>query len=237
MHTRFILLALLSLCFFQTSSAQTEEDIVEVSGVIMTGQPPNMSPVPFVTVAVENSKRGTYANYEGLYSIVVRKGDTLSFTAVGFKRVDFPVPQDIKGLRYTVNIRMKATDIDLDEVVIFPWPSREHLKIEFLAMQPSKALRLEDLARENLEQEKLLTMGEEMRMDGNENADYYLRKQARDFSYQGQIAPQPIFSPVAWSQFFQAWQRGDFEDKDREKREKNATPPDLLPPTPLQEDD
>lgn len=237
MHIRFFLLALLSFCLFQTSSAQKGEDIVEVSGVIMTGQGANMSPVPFVTVALEDSKRGSYANYEGLYSIVVRKGDTLSFTAVGFERVDYPVPKDIEGLRYTVNIRLTATDIDLDEVVIFPWPSREHLKIEFLAMQPSKALRLEDIARENLEQEKLLSMGEKMKMDGNENADYYLRKQARDFSYQGQIAPQPIFNPVAWSQFFQAWKRGDFEDKNRVQRDKNTTPPDLMPPTPLQEDE
>lgn len=230
MRIRFLFLALLSCCFFQNAFAQSQDNIVEVSGIITTGEGRNLSPVPFVTVAVENSKRGSYANYEGLYSIVVQKGDTLSFTAVGFERVDFPVPSDLEGLRYTVNIRMKATDIDLDEVVIFPWPSREHLKIEFLAMDPGNALRLEDVARKNLEQEKLLAMGEEMRMDGNENADYYLRKQARDFSYQGQVAPQPIFNPVAWSQFFQAWKRGDFRNQQRGDRDENETPPDLLPP-------
>ena len=48
-------------------------------------------------------------------------------------------------------------------------------------------------------------MRSEVRADGNENADYYLRQQARKNYYIGQTPPMNIFSPIAWKQFFDTW--------------------------------
>jgi hypothetical protein len=39
-------------------------------------------------------------------------------------------------------------------------------------------------------------------MDSRETSSYFLRKQATDYSYTGQQAPQPLFDPLAWGKFF-----------------------------------
>ena len=49
---------------------------------------------------------------------------------------------------------------------------------------------------------------------GKEGANYYMRQQAKEYTYIGQVPPMNIFSPLAWGQFFKAWKNGDFKKKD-----------------------
>ena len=49
--------------------------------------------------------------------------------------------------------------------------------------------------------------------DGGEVTNIALRNHARSTYYSGQLRPQAIFSPLAWSEFIQAWKRGDFKSK------------------------
>ena len=191
-----------------------EDNIVEVSGIILTRNEQNgMQYVPFATVAVENSNRGTYANWEGMFSIVVKKGESLSFTAIGFGQFSINIPIDYEGLYYSAVIELESKDVNLAEVIIFPWPNRDNFRAEFLAMQPSEAMRLEDIAEGNLNRRKMFEMSKNMGMDATENAMYYLQKQASSYSYMGQGLPMPILSPVAWSQFFRQWQNNKKKKK------------------------
>ena len=109
---------------------------------------------------------------------------------------------------------MTQDTINLPETVVFPWPSREHFKLEFLAMDVTP--ELQERAMRNLANETLERMRNDVVRDGNENADYYLRQQAREFYYIGQQPPMNIFNPVAWKQFFDAWKRGDYK-KNKDK--------------------
>ena len=49
--------------------------------------------------------------------------------------------------------------------------------------------------------------------DGAGAASAQLRNIANRATYQGQIPPMNIFNPAAWSEFVQAWKRGDFKRK------------------------
>jgi hypothetical protein len=49
--------------------------------------------------------------------------------------------------------------------------------------------------------------------DGREAINYTLRQRANASYYTGQLPPQNIFNPFAWSQFIKAWKRGDFKKK------------------------
>jgi hypothetical protein len=40
-----------------------------------------------------------------------------------------------------------------------------------------------------------------------------MRQASQKLYYSGQIAPQNIFNPFAWSEFIKAWKRGDFKKK------------------------
>jgi hypothetical protein len=49
--------------------------------------------------------------------------------------------------------------------------------------------------------------------DGREASNYTLRQAAAKTYYQGQTPPMNILNPFAWSEFIQAWKRGDFKSK------------------------
>jgi hypothetical protein len=213
---KFILFVLI----FCTGSAYAqpvliENDIIEVSGIIISrNEKQGLQYVPFATVAVNNSNRGTYANWEGMFSIVIKKGETLNFSAIGFGDFSLTIPQSFEGLYYSAVVELEPKDINLAEVVIFPWPNRDNFRAEFLAMQPTEAMKMEDVAKGNLNRRKMFEMNKNMGMDARENAMYYLQKQASSYSYMGQGQPMPILSPVAWSQFFRQLQNNKKKKKD-----------------------
>lgn len=188
--------------------AQEESEIVEVYGLVVTkGQRTAYDFVPFATVAVKGVARGTYANFEGMYSIVVKKGQSLTFSAVGFKERTIVIPEDINGMYHSLTVELETAPIDIEEVTVFPWPDRDNLAAEFLAMQPSRAGQLEAIAKENLSRSELLAIANSETMDSKEGAKYYLRQQASDYSYIGQQGPQPIFDPIAWGKFFNQFKK------------------------------
>jgi hypothetical protein len=198
--------------------AQEPSDIVEVYGLVLTKSTRgNYEYIPFVTVAVKGTTRGTYANYEGMYSIVVKKGQTVTFSAVGFAPREIVIPEDITGMYYSLTVEMEPAEVNLDEVTVFPWPDRDNLAAEFLAMQPNKAGQLEAIAKDNLNRSQLLAIANATGNDSKEAAVQYLRQQSRDYSYQGQQAPQSILDPIAWSKFLQQFNK----KKKRSAREEN----------------
>jgi hypothetical protein len=162
-------------------------------------------------VLVKGEGRGTYSDFNGFFSIVVREGDVVEFSAIGYQPVEFVIPDTLSDERYSMVQLMTKDTVNLPEVVIFPWPSREHFRLEFLAMDVSS--ELQERAVRNVAEESLKQMRAEVGMDANENADYYLRRQASSYYYIGQTPPMNIFNPIAWKQFFDAWKNGDFKKK------------------------
>ena len=77
---------------------------------------------------------------------------------------------------------------------------------------------MQDRAVKNLANETLRKMRNEVATDGNENADYYLRQEAQSYYSLGQTPPMNIFNPLAWKKFFDAWKKGDFKNKDKDKK-------------------
>ncbi len=157
---RFCLIFLLGITFFSALQAQKgkpDDGLVQLSGLILDGATVDLLPVPFATIAVQDKGRGTYADYNGFFSIVVEQGDIVIFTSIGYQPVYFKVPDTLRDNRYSIVQLMTQDTFNLPETVVFPWPSREHLKIEFLAMDVTSDLQkkaLENLAQENLNRDR-----------------------------------------------------------------------------------
>lgn len=197
-------------------SAQEDSDLVEVYGLVVTKNESGIFEyVPFATIGVEGTTRGSYANYEGMYSIVVKKGQTITFRAVGYKEVKVEIPTDIVGLYYSLTVTLESAPIVLEEVTVFPWPDRNNLTAEFLALQPTRSMELENIAKENLSKNELIAIANATDPDGKESASYYLRQQTSDYSYQGQVAPQSIFDPLAWGKFFKQFKKKEMTEKEK----------------------
>lgn len=206
---------LLVACGFLLANAQQRNsNLIQFSGMVLDGTDEQLVPVPYVNILVKNKGRGTYSDFKGFFSIVVEKGDVIVFSAVGYETVEFTIPTDLEDDRYSLVQLMTQDVINLPETVVFPWPSRDHFKLEFLAMDVTP--ELQEYAAKNLAEETLQQMRREVKLDGNENADYYLRQQAREYYYIGQQPPMNIFNPVAWKKFFDAWKRGDFKKKNND---------------------
>lgn len=213
----------LIFCFFLSVAGleaqrlvdQNGEELVQFSGMVLDGVNSQLYPIPYATVLIKRDGRGTYANLEGFFSIVTHKGDSILFSALGYDDAIYVVPDTLKEDKYSIVQLLTKNNIDLPTAVVFPWPSREHFKLEFLAMDVSS--ELQNRASDNLNVETLERLRETVPSSGAENGSYYLRQQARQTYYVGQRPPMNIFSPVAWKQFFDGWKRGDFKRKDKDR--------------------
>lgn len=194
-------------------NAQTESDstLVQFSGMVLDGTNEALVPIPYVNILVKGKGRGTYTNFDGFFSLVTQKGDVIVFSAVGYKKVEYIIPKDLKENHYSFVQLMTTDTINLPTAVVFPWPDRDHFKLEFLAMDVSH--KLQQNAAKNLANDKLAMMRNEVPSDGIENASFHLRQQAKKTYYIGQTPPMNIFNPLAWKQFYDSWKRGDFKKK------------------------
>lgn len=202
-------LGLLVLALAPLHAQQTAPRLLQLTGMVLDGSNEQLYPVPYVNILVKDKGRGTYSDFNGFFSLVVEVGDVVVFSAIGYQTVEFQLPDTLTDDRYSIVQLMTQDVVNLPETVVFPWPSREHFKLEFLAMDVTPELQRR--ATENLAEESLARMRSEVTRDGRENANFYLRQQSNQYYYIGQRPPMNIFSPVAWKQFFDAWKRGDYK--------------------------
>ncbi len=121
-----ILFFLFLCCFIHTRAQQDEKEkvIIQFTGVILTSD--SLRPVPFANILIKNTYRGTTADFNGYFSIIARPGEEILFSAVGFKKVHFHIPDTITHDRYSLIQLMSNDTIMLAETVIYPWPTREN---------------------------------------------------------------------------------------------------------------
>ncbi len=201
-------------------SQQDSVDLVQFSGqVLVDDTEEQIFPIPYVNIYIkEQPFRGTYTDYDGFFSLVAQKGETVVFSSLGYRTEEFRIPKNLEGNRYSIFQFMSPDTVLLPEAVVYPWPSREHFKIEFLNMQLDNTL--EQIAMENLSADKMARLSETLLEDGKESTSYYFRRQAQTYYSYGQFKPMPIFSPIAWGQFIKALKNGELSDK-KEKNKRN----------------
>lgn len=202
----FLLFVSLNLC---SIAQNADEDLIQFSGVVVSRD--SLSPIPFATILVKNTNRGTTSDYYGYFSFVAKPGDTLVFSSVGYKKSYFMVSDSLAGERYSLIQAMLRDTIELDMVNIYPWPSAEDFKEAFLALDvPDDDL---EIARKNLSPAILAERSAAMPMNGSLNFKWQMQQQMSQLYFAGQYRPIQLFNPIAWAQFIQAWKRGDFKRK------------------------
>lgn len=82
----------------------------EISGIITY----EGAPLSNVNILIKNSEKGTSTNNKGVYKIRAKEGDILQFTHINMKAIEVLI-EDITTI---LNISMKATNNELDEVII-----------------------------------------------------------------------------------------------------------------------
>ncbi len=213
MHQLRLIIMLISIVFpgmHLCAQEYERPDLVQFSGMIVTAD--SLTPIPYAHIVVKHGYRGTVSDYNGFFSFVARQNDTIIFSAIGFKKQYFIVPDTISNNRYSL-IQVMANDtIYLSETVIYPWPTKAQFKEAFLNLDiPDDDIAI---ARKNLSQTDLMRRSLVMQSDGRLNYDYYVTEQTQKLYYNGQTQPITILNPFAWAEFIKSWKDGKFKRKE-----------------------
>ena len=183
--------------------------MVQLYGIVMTAD--SLVGIPDVSVVIKGQNRGTITNNQGVFSIVVLKGDVVEFTHVSYKPKTVPIPINLEGNQYSVVQLMIADTVYLPATIIRPRPTAAQFARDFANIKVND----DDLeiARKNTNVAARRALMKSMPVDGGEASNIQLRNIATKAYYSGQAPPQNIFNPAAWSEFIQAWKRGDFKSK------------------------
>ena len=202
------------LLFVVTESAigqsRPAKKVVQLSGLVVTGD--SLAPVPYSTIWIKNTRRGTITDYFGFFSITVNELDTLRFTAVGFKDFQYVVPDTLTQSRYSAVQVMTRDTIYLAETLIYPWPTREQFRHAFIHTEiPDDDY---DRAMRNLARADMKERLRHFPNTPNMNFRDVMNQTSDRMYYAGQAPPMRIFDPFAWGKFFQAWREGRFKRSD-----------------------
>jgi hypothetical protein len=205
-----ILVAIIVLMFPIMLSAQVPDSLlVQFSGVVVTAD--SLVPVPFATVGIKSQWRGTITDFYGFFSFVAQKKDTIEFSALGFKKVRYIIPDSLKQNHYSLIQMMSRDTITLRGAVVYPWPTKEQFKSAFLALRvPDDAM---SRAQKNLSRHEMTQAGKNIKMDGQANQMYAQSQEQSRLYYAGELPPNNWLNPFAWAQFIQSWKNGDFNTK------------------------
>ncbi len=214
---RFILITFCLLRLQVSSQILQEDHLVQFSGVIVTFD--SLQPIPFSSIMIKNSNRGTVSDYYGFFSFVAKMKDTIEFSALGFKKALFIIPDTLTDHRCSMIQILKQDTILLKEVMIFPWPTKEQFKEAFLHLR----IPDDDLSRaeKNLDKEQLGYLAASLPMDGSMNFRNYINQHTTELYYSGQLRPNTLLDPLKWAKFIQMWQNGAYKKKDNKYKDEN----------------
>lgn len=204
-------IAFLVLCF-GFAGAQ-DRPLVQFSGVIYNVD--SNVVVPYVNLTNRTDRNRTFsANYQGYFSFVAREGDTIVFSAIGYRREALVIPRNLPERKYTVIVKMKQEVKNLPAVTVYPWASMDEFNREFMAMKFAD----DDLeiAKKNVHRSSLLAMSKSLPRDAQEIG--MINFQNNHIALSNKVinprGANPLLNPFAWASFINQIMQGD---KSREK--------------------
>jgi len=204
-HWLFLIFLFCSLPGF---SQVAGKKLVQFSGIIMNRD--SNTVVPYVTITnVTGRDQFFSANYKGYFSFVANEGDTLVFTAVGYKREGIVIPSNLSDNKYTILMKMQQEIINLPGVRVYPWASTDEFKKEFMTLKFAD----DDLeiAKKNVSRESLSAMMASLPRDGGEMQSFNFQNNHNRLVNRNinQRLANPLLNPFAWGALIQQIMQGD----------------------------
>lgn len=209
-NIRILLIGIALFSNLKISAQETVRDsVIQLYGVIMTAD--SLMALPAASIIVEGKGRGTLTNEDGVFSIVVLKGDHIRFSCIGYKDKYISIPSYLTSNQYSVIQLMVNDTAYLPATILKPRPTRVQFARDFVNTDiPADDY---EIARKNNSEAKRRALLSQLPIDGKEAFNTQVRQYAAKQYYNGQTPPLSILNPAAWSEFIQAWKRGDFKNK------------------------
>lgn len=204
---KYLLTVLLFLLVAPVFAQNTKEKpLIQFTGII--NDLDSNTVVPYVTVTNLTNKGQRYAaNYKGFFSFIAHPGDSVLFSAIGYRDVLMAIPSDIRDSKYTAMIKMKAEIVNLPTVRVYPWATVEEFTRDFMSMKIAD----DDyaIALRNLSQESLTGLIQTLPRDGGEIQSINNRLNHDRALNKNMVQTNPLLNPFAWGKLMQSIFKGD----------------------------
>ncbi|WP_316845289.1 hypothetical protein [Pedobacter psychrodurus] len=202
-------IALICLIFSVTAFSQqrpAQDKLIQFSGIITDIDSSNVIPYVTITNLSTKSKR-VGADYRGYFTFIVNPGDTILFTAIGYKKFSTVIPESTPDSKYTIMVKLKSNVIDLPSVRVFPWATTEEFTREFLSMK----LADDDMAiaKKNLSRASIDGLIQTLPRDGQEIGSQNYRYNFDRMINKNMVQTNPLLNPFAWGKLMQQIFDGD----------------------------
>lgn len=203
-----LLASVASLAFVTTTDST--ETVVQVSGVVVTGD--SLAPLAYATVFRSRDKRGTMTDQSGFFSLPALEGDTISFSSTGYMTRTVVIPSGGERGRISLVQAMSRDTVMINDAYIYPWPSKERFRQEFLALGLNdNDFKLGDQAIDPFDiYDRLIEIG----FDNQGAITHDLRQMSINASNAGSYPSAEygtLLNPVAWAKFIKALKNGDLK--------------------------
>ncbi len=198
---------LISICFSLLALglfAQSEQNVVQLTGVVFGVDSTQV--VPGVHVYVPKAGRGTTTNPYGFFSLPVLEGDSVVFSAVGYKKTSYIVPEHRKESSIQLIITLPEDITYLEELEVFPYPSEAVFKAAVLAAELPDQRSYDNLQRflsSRVLEEAYWTLP----ASANMNHRFFMQQQQAAINNRFQPVANPLLNPFAWRDFIQSLKR------------------------------
>jgi len=202
-----VLVFLLLFVAMSKINAQQQIDttkLIQLSGVVVSET--ELNTMPYTTIYDKTQKRGVMADYYGYFSLVVLPSDTLYFSYYGYKTSMFVVPDTLTENRYSIIHMLEKDTVNLPEVTVYPWPSKEDFARYFVEMNPTDdAIKR---AQRELSGESLAFAAARVKSDASLAHGVVQNQMNTKIYTRGQIPGNNLLNPFAWSKFVKDWKEG-----------------------------
>ena len=213
-------LVLLIFVMFGSSKAQTvtakpaSPTLIQFSGVVLDQD--SLTPIPFVSIVIKGTERGTVSLVNGFFSMIVKAGDELEFSSITHKSRTFKIADTLREkYYYAIQVLTKDT-FDLPMVEIYAWPSKEDFKRAFLALDLNDSDG--DRADRNLSREEMTYLERTQTASATENYKYVMQAYYTKVYTSGQQPMNNLLNPIKWAEFINAWRSGKLSSTPKKKK-------------------
>ncbi len=180
--------------------------MIQFTGVVFESD--SSSVIPGTHVYIPRAGRGTTTNPYGFFSMPVLEGDSVIFSAVGYKRAYYVIPhyEEESSLRVIVSLQ---DDIKfLEEVEIRPYPTENMFKEALITMELPHEREYANIymwLNSQVMQEAYLNLP----ASPNANHEFFMQQQRQAYINRYSPPQNQFLNPFAWVNFINSLKRKD----------------------------
>ncbi|MEQ6167237.1 MULTISPECIES: carboxypeptidase-like regulatory domain-containing protein [unclassified Ekhidna] len=188
----------------ETIAQEQNKKVIQFTGVVFGSD--STSVVPGTHVYIPKSGRGTTTNPYGFFSLPVLEGDSVIFSAVGFKRAYFIIPKHDKESSLRVIIALQDDIKFLEEVEIRPYPTESMFKEALITMELPDQKEYANIYQW-LNAQYMSEAYLDIPASPNANHQYYMQMQRQAYINRYSPPQNQLLNPFAWANFINSLKR------------------------------